>query len=131
MFIPMEAEALSRYGFMRRLGVFGIEQQSARGAVAFLRTAQSVLANPGHMLWMNAPGRFCDVRERPVPIAPGLTRLAELAPDARFLPRARLSLLDRGDARDAGCFGPPIPAAELAALDRDARAGRLRICWRR
>ncbi len=58
MFIPMEAEALSRYGFMRRLGVFGIEQQSARGAVAFLRTAQAVLADPAHMLWMNAPGRL-------------------------------------------------------------------------
>src|SRR3712207_4642409 len=77
MFIPMEAAALSRYRFMLRLGVFGVEQQSARGAVAFLRTAKAVLAEPSHMLWMNAPGRFMDVRERPVPMAPGLVRLAE------------------------------------------------------
>lgn len=127
MFIPMEAEALSRYGFMRRLGVFGIEQQSARGAVAFLRTAQSVLADPGHMLWMNAPGRFCDVRERPVPIAPGLTRLAELAPDARFLPLAvEYPFWTEATPEMLAGFGPPIPAAELAALDRDARADRLR-----
>ncbi|MDO9707584.1 lysophospholipid acyltransferase family protein [Paracraurococcus lichenis] len=126
MFIPMEAAALSRYRFMLRLGVFGVEQQSARGAVAFLRTAKEVLAAPSHMLWMNAPGRFMDVRERPVPMAPGLVRLAEYAPTARFLPMAieYPFWAERAPEMLAG-FGPPLDGAELAALDREARAEAL------
>ena len=126
MFIPMEATALARYGFMRRIGVFGVEAGSGRGAIGFLRTAQAVLADPGHMLWMNAPGRFCDVRERPVPIAPGLVRLAELAPGARFLPLAlEYPYWTERSAEMLAAFGPPIEGAALAALDRDRRAAHL------
>lgn len=126
MFVPMEAAALARYGFMRRIGVFGVETGSARGAVAFLRTAEAILAQPEGMLWMNAPGRFADVRERPVPIAPGLVRLAELAPAARFLPLALEYPFwsERAPEMLAG-VGTPIEGAELAALDREARAAAL------
>ncbi|MBK1660617.1 glycerol acyltransferase [Paracraurococcus ruber] len=124
MFIPMEAEALTRYRFMRRIGVFGVEQNSARGAVAFLRTAKEVLGAPGHMLWMNAPGRFMDVRERPVPMAPGLVRLAEYAPEARFLPMAIEYPFWAERAPEMLCaFGPPVEG--LAGLERAARGEAL------
>jgi 1-acyl-sn-glycerol-3-phosphate acyltransferase len=126
MFIPMEATALGRYGFMRRLGVFGVEQQSARGAVAFLRTAKDVLAAPGSMLWMNAPGRFMDVRERPVPIALGLARLAELAPSARFLPMALEYPFWAERAPEMLCaYGPALDGTALAALPRAIRGEAL------
>ena len=126
MFIPMEAAALARYRFMRRLGVFGVERDSPRDAVAFLRTAGAVLAAPSHMLWMNAPSRFMDVRERPVPVAPGLVRLAELAPRARFLPLALEYPFwsERAPEMLAG-FGPPLEGAALAALPRGERAAAL------
>jgi 1-acyl-sn-glycerol-3-phosphate acyltransferase len=126
MVIPMEAAALSRYGFMRRIGVFGVEQHSARGAAAFLRTARAVLAEPSHMLWMNAPGRFMDVRERPVPMAPGLVRLAELAPAARFLPLAlEYPFWSERAPEMLAAFGPPVEGTALAAMDRGARAEAL------
>jgi 1-acyl-sn-glycerol-3-phosphate acyltransferase len=126
MFIPMDKAALDRYPFMRRLGVFGIETGTARGAVAFLRTAKEVLAAPDRMLWMNAPGRFADVRERPVPIAPGMTRLPEFAPDAVFIPLALdYPFWTERKAEMLCAFGPPIEGAALAALDRDARADTL------
>ncbi|MCW8085866.1 lysophospholipid acyltransferase family protein [Sabulicella glaciei] len=126
-FVPMDAAALARYGFMRRIGVFGIERNSARGAAAFLRTARTVLAHPSHMLWMNAPGRFSDARERPVPIAPGLSHLPEIAPGAVFLPLAlEYPFWGERAAEALAAFGPPIPASELLALDRAARAERMR-----
>lgn len=126
VFIPMEEAALGRYGFMRRIGVFGIAPGTARGAVAFLRTAGSVLATPRHMLWMNVPGRFADARERPLPVAPGVARLAELAPGAVVLPLAlEYPFWTERGAEMLAAFGPPIPAAELLALDREARAGRI------
>ncbi len=126
-FMPMDAAALRKYAFMKRLGVFGIEQDSARGAVRFLDTAKQVLADPLHMLWMNAPGRFADVRERPVPLAPGVVRLPEIAPDALFIPLAfeyTHWTEKRGEALAA--FGPAMEGQALRALGREARAEAIR-----
>jgi len=126
-FTPIAAQALEKYAFMKRLGAFGVEQNSARGAVRFLQTAKRVLEDPRHMLWMNAPGRFADVRERPVPLAPGVTRLPEIAPDAVILPVAMEYLHwseKRGEALIA--FGAPLDARDLLTLDRDARTEVIR-----
>lgn len=125
MVAPMAAEALARYPFMRRLGVFGVAP-GPRGASAFLRTAGRVLATPGAMLWLNAPGRFQDARERPVGIIPTLPKLAEIAPAARFLPLA-LEYPFWGEARPellAG-FGAPVAAGTLLAAPREGRATAL------
>jgi 1-acyl-sn-glycerol-3-phosphate acyltransferase len=127
VYTPMDAEALEKYSFMKRLGVFGVQQDSARGAIAFLRIAEGVLASPQRMLWMNAPGRFCDVRERPVPIAPGLVRLPEIAPGAAFVPLALdYPFWSESKPEMLAAFGEPIEGAALVALDRDARADALR-----
>lgn len=126
-FLPMDAQALRKYPFMKRLGVFPVEQNSPRGAVAFLQVARMVLQGDAHMLWMNAPGRFADVRERPVPIAAGTVRLPEIAPHAVFVPLAFEYVQwteKRGEALAA--FGPPIEGATLAAMDREARHAALR-----
>jgi 1-acyl-sn-glycerol-3-phosphate acyltransferase len=127
VYTPMDAEALEKYSFMKRLGVFGVQQDSARGAIGFLRIAEGVLASPQRMLWMNAPGRFCDVRERPVPIAPGLVRLPEIAPGAAFVPLALdYPFWSESKPEMLAAFGEPIEGAALVALDRDARADALR-----
>jgi 1-acyl-sn-glycerol-3-phosphate acyltransferase len=126
LFTPMAEWALNKYGFMRRLGVFGIETGTPRGTIAFLRTARQVLQDPSHSLWINAPGRFADPRERPIPMAPGMSRLAEMAPGASFVPLALdYPFWGERKAEMLAAFGAPIPAAELLALDRDARAARL------
>jgi 1-acyl-sn-glycerol-3-phosphate acyltransferase len=123
MYIPMDKAALDRYPFMRRIGVFGIETGSPRGAIAFLKVAKDVLGVPDRMLWMNAPGRFADVRERPVPIAPGMTRLPEIAPDALFVPLALdYPFWTERKAEMLCAFGEPIEGQTLQAMDRDARA---------
>lgn len=126
VFTPMEAASLARYPFMRRLGVFGVEPGAARGAAAFLRTAEAVLRDPRHMLWMNLPGRFADPRERPLPVAPGAVRLPELAPGALVMPLALdYPFWTERAPEMLAAFGPPVPAADLLALDRTARATRL------
>jgi 1-acyl-sn-glycerol-3-phosphate acyltransferase len=126
MYIPMDKAALDRYPFMRRIGVFGIETGTPRGAIAFLRTAKEVLAAPDRMLWMNAPGRFADVRERPVPIAPGMTRLPEFAPDAVFIPLALdYPFWTERKAEMLCAFGDPIEGRALEAMEREARAEAL------
>jgi len=92
-FGPMEQEALGRYGFFRRLGIFGIDKHSAAGARRFLSVARQVLGHPGgpggrFMLWVTAEGDFTDPRVRPVRLRPGIAHLAALLPEALLVPLA-------------------------------------------
>ena len=49
---------------------------SRRGAIQFLRTAEAVLQSPRHLLAVTPQSRFADVRERPVRFEAGLGHLA-------------------------------------------------------
>ena len=88
VYAPMDAQMLRRYGFFRRLGFFGVEPQTRRGAVQFLRTAEAVLASSENILAVTPQGRFADVRERPVRFASGLGHLAARVRRASFTPLA-------------------------------------------
>jgi 1-acyl-sn-glycerol-3-phosphate acyltransferase len=85
---PIDAKALKQYRFFARLGFFGVEQGTRRGAVTFLQTAEALLAQPNTTLWLTPQGRFADVRERPVRFAAGLGHLASRVPHACFVPVA-------------------------------------------
>jgi len=87
-FAPIDAKALEKYGFFRKLGFFGVEQGTPRGAVQFVRTTEALLAEAGRALWITPQGRFADVRERPLQFQPGLGHLAARTPGVRFIPLA-------------------------------------------
>ncbi len=78
-FAPMDAAALERYGIFKRIGVFGVEMKTARGAAQFLRTGSAIVQNGG-VLWVTPQGRFADSRERPLAFKPGLAALAAKMP---------------------------------------------------
>jgi 1-acyl-sn-glycerol-3-phosphate acyltransferase len=115
-FAPIEAVQLERYGIFRNLGFFGIEPGTARGAIRFLRTAENVLRDPAHLLWLTPQGRFADPRERPVRLQNGLARLAARAPHAVFVPLA-LEYPFWNDRLPEVLvhFGEPLTAIELPA----------------
>ena len=87
-FLPIDDAALSRYKILGRLGFFGIERGTRRGAVQFLRTADRILSERGNILVLTPQGRFADPRERPVQFEAGLGHLATRARDAVFVPMA-------------------------------------------
>jgi 1-acyl-sn-glycerol-3-phosphate acyltransferase len=74
-FAPMDADALKRYGILKRIGIFGVDLHSIKGAARFLRTGLELLAQDG-VLWVTPQGRFVDARERPLVFKPGLAALA-------------------------------------------------------
>ena len=74
-FAPMDADALRRYGILKRVGIFPVEMKTARGAVQFLRTGEAILL-AGGVLWVTPQGRFVDGRVRPLDFKPGLATLA-------------------------------------------------------
>jgi 1-acyl-sn-glycerol-3-phosphate acyltransferase len=85
---PIDAAALGKYRFFERLGFFGIEPGTARGARRFLSVAQEILSQPDAMLWITAGGRFADPRERPVRLQSGLGHLASRMREGVLLPLA-------------------------------------------
>ncbi len=87
-FGPIDAAMLERYGFFRHLGFYGIDQESPRGALTFLRTSRALLASSRNAIWLTPQGRFMDVRERPLRLQEGLGSLAAHEPNAAFLPLA-------------------------------------------
>ena len=85
---PMDAAMLEKYGIFKRLGIFGVETGTRRGAARFLRTSLAVLERSGATLWLTAEGEFTDPRRRPLTLRPGLGHLAARIGRARVVPVA-------------------------------------------
>jgi 1-acyl-sn-glycerol-3-phosphate acyltransferase len=125
-FAPIDAAMLKSYGFFERIGVFGVDLDTRAGARRFREVARGVLADPGHILLLTAQGRFADVRERPISLKPGLSHVADWAPDAMFVPLAlEHTFWDERKPEMLLRFGPGIPARDLADVSVAGRTEHL------
>jgi 1-acyl-sn-glycerol-3-phosphate acyltransferase len=122
-FAPIDAGALKRYPMLSRLGFFGVELNSPRGAAKFLRTSMAILKSPASALWITGEGQFRDPRVRPVELRPGLGHLARRS-SAAFVPLAIEYPFWEERFPEALCrFGPPIGggSSHLAVADWTAK----------
>jgi len=125
-YAPFDAAMLEKYPIFGRIGAFAVDLESRRGAAAFMAAGAEILSRPERALWITAQGRFSDVRERPLGLKPGLARLAEIAPQALFLPLAiEYAFWTERGAEAFLAFGPAHRCEDLLALDRQARLARL------
>jgi 1-acyl-sn-glycerol-3-phosphate acyltransferase len=118
---PIDARALEKYRFFARLGFFGVEQETMRGARTFLRTGQAILEQPGAALWVTAQGRFTDARKRPVTLMPGVEHLAGRVGQGTIVPVAlEYTFWDESKPEALVRFGTPIRFGEpvAASLER-------------
>lgn len=123
---PIDAAMIARYAFMEKIGTFGVEQGTRRGALDFLTASKLILADPRNILMITAQGRFADIRERPLRLEPGLAHLADVDQQISFVPFAieycfwterQPELLVR--------FGEAIAASALSDLGVPERTLRL------
>jgi 1-acyl-sn-glycerol-3-phosphate acyltransferase len=84
---PIAVEGLAKYKFFERLGFFGIEPRTPRGAARFLVVGEAVMGRADGAFWITAQGEFTDVR-RPVVLARGIGRLAHRCSRFAMLPVA-------------------------------------------
>jgi len=84
-FGPMEENMLKKYAFMKRVGVFGVDRTSLRGAAKFLSVGRGLMQHGDAALWLTPQGRFTDIRERPLAFESGLGHLARDC-DVPFVP---------------------------------------------
>jgi 1-acyl-sn-glycerol-3-phosphate acyltransferase len=117
---PIDAAAQGKYRFFEKLGFFGVEAGTARGARRFLSASQEILARPDTALWVAAEGRFTDPRERPVRLRSGIGHLASKIRNAVLLPLAiEYPFWEERSAEALARFGEEIPTgdADLDAAD--------------
>jgi 1-acyl-sn-glycerol-3-phosphate acyltransferase len=109
-FAPIDAAALNRYGFFRRLGFYPVELGSPRGAITFLRTTTQLLSRPGVAVWLTAQGRFVDPRIRPPGLRGGVGHLVHRLANASVLPLAiEYPFWDERLPEVLTRFGDPMP----------------------
>ena len=125
---PIDAAMLERYGFMKRIGIFGVEPDSRAGAARFLRVGAALLSDPRRMIWMTAQGRFADPRERPVAMKAGLAHLLARVPDAVALPLAlEYPFWSEKRPEALAAFGAPLTPrgpADAIQAELEAALGR-------
>ena len=110
MFGPFDAEALKKYSFFGRIGGFGIDTSSRRGAADFLRTSLAILEVPDATLWITAQGEFADPRSRPLSLQPGLAHLARRLEGGFVVPLAvEYPFWNESRPEALSLFGEPIP----------------------
>ena len=51
-YAPIDSAALSKYPIFERVGFFGIDPGTIRGAERFLQTSKTILADPKNTLWI-------------------------------------------------------------------------------
>jgi 1-acyl-sn-glycerol-3-phosphate acyltransferase len=118
LFGPFDAAMLDRYRFFARIGGFGVEQGTRRGASQFLETSRAVLAAPDAMLWVTAQGDFSDPRDRPLELRPGVSHLVRRLEDGIVLPLAvEYPFWNERLPEALSRFGRPIEIAVEPARD--------------
>jgi len=117
-FAPIDAEALEKYRFFHKLGFFGVERGTRRGAAQFARIGRRVLREDDAVLWVTAQGHFTDPRVRPIELRPGVAHLARRMKRGVILPLALEYPFWEERYPEALCaFGKPIEVAEHGGLD--------------
>ena len=79
---PMDATQLAKFGFFRKLGVFGVDPDDASGLRPFVRYVESQFReHPRSALMLTPQGRFVDPRDA-VKVRPGVAMVMARVPTA-------------------------------------------------
>ncbi|HSQ57562.1 MAG TPA: lysophospholipid acyltransferase family protein, partial [Gemmata sp.] len=116
-FAAIDAEAVKRYSFFKKIGFIPVDTKSLRGAAEFVRTAAAILSRSGRVYWVTAQGRFTDVRERPLAINSGVGHLAARLAEGIILPVAlEYTFWTESTPEALVRFGEPLAVTEHPGL---------------
>jgi 1-acyl-sn-glycerol-3-phosphate acyltransferase len=112
-YAAIDAVAVEKYRFFTRLGFFGVDTSSLRGAAEFLRTTCAAMSATNRVVWVTAQGRFADVRTRPLDLRPGVGHVAARLDRGAILPLAvEYTFWTERTPEALARFGTPIYVTE-------------------
>ncbi|TWT56582.1 lysophospholipid acyltransferase family protein [Allorhodopirellula solitaria] len=88
LYAPIDEVALAKYKVLAKLGFFGVDLNSNRGAARFLRSTGELLQRPASALWLTPEGHFADARDHAANLMPGLAHLCSKLPRGLVVPIA-------------------------------------------
>lgn len=104
---PIDADALKKYGVLKRLGFFQLERTAA-GAARFLRTTEVLLENKNTAMFLTPQGTFVDARVTPK-FDPGIGHIASRVRRTTILPMAvEYTFWNESTPELLFAFGDPI-----------------------
>lgn len=118
-YAPIDAAALQQYRVFSKLGFYGVQLESTRGAAAFLKQSKAILSHGDTVIWMTPEGRFCDARDHSAELMPGLAHLCTKMEDGFVIPLALEYVF--WEERLPVCLaktGSPIRVAECPTWDK-------------
>jgi chlorobactene lauroyltransferase len=127
-YLMMEQERLKSTFFFTWIGVFGINREDARTAIASLEYIAGVLAErPGRSLWMFPQGMVRHADDRPVRLFGGVSNIARRLGKCAIVPVAtRYDFFDQQAPNAVARVGPPIYVdAERERVHAKELTGRL------
>ena len=117
-FAAIDAVAVERYAFFKRLGFVGVDTKSLRGPVEFLRIGETILSESNRVFWVTAQGRFTDVRERPLNLRSGVGHLAARLERGYVVPLAlEYAFWSERTPEALARFGEPLRIADHPGLN--------------
>jgi 1-acyl-sn-glycerol-3-phosphate acyltransferase len=126
LYAPIDSLALENYGVLRKMGFYGLDLDSQRGAAQFLKTSSTIVSNPNSSLWITPEGSFRDVRDRTAPLMPGLAHLMHKHRQLVAIPLAlEYPFWDERRPYFMTRLGSPIDAADLGPTKADCDAAIL------
>lgn len=84
----MDQRQLARYRFFTRAGLFSVDRENARAALASLEYAAGLLRGTGRVLWMFPQGRIVPNDVRPIICESGIGRLIGMTGACSVMPVA-------------------------------------------
>jgi 1-acyl-sn-glycerol-3-phosphate acyltransferase len=117
-YLMMDAASLRHYRFFTWIGVFGIDRDNARSALATIEYSAELLSGaPNRAIWMFPQGTITPPDRRPLGIYPGVAHIARRLPACDVVPVA-WRMVYRFEQR-AECFirvGAPLHVTAAARL---------------
>ena len=87
-YAPIDGDALQQYRVFAKLGFYGVQSNTRRGAGDFLTISRNILAARNTALWLTPEGRFADARDHSAEMMPGLSHLCSALQQCAILPIA-------------------------------------------
>ncbi len=120
LYAPIDAQALKKYKVLAKMGFYGLDLTSRKGAADFLKVSRAILQQERSSIWLTPEGRFADPRDRTAALMPGLAHLVSHGDAITLIPLAiEYSFWEERQPEALCRFGKAIESEDLRSCNKE------------